>query len=254
MIKKMLCIFSIIIITLALTSSSIVLADDDGTQDDIMDSLTEKLQESNKNLSDYLSEKNGNEDEDEDEVTTSGGDFWQQANEWFKAGKDKNPNYQIDKSAAEIISEFGNMVNVLGTTVIVLVTIFLGIKYMFGTFEAKADVKESLVTLLVACVFFFGWDAIWNLLFPSGEFVFNPSTATSYTTPLGIVFSTATKIANFAAIGAVIYIGIKYIFAGASGKADLKAHSGQFIIGAIMAFCAIGLLNYISTIVNQILS
>ncbi len=209
MIKKMLCIFSIIII--AFSSSSIILA-------------------------------------------TADGDFWQQANEWFNEGKEENPNYQVDESAAEIISKFGDMVNVLGTTVIVLVTIFLGIKYMLGTFEAKADVKESLITLLVACVFFFGWNSIWSLLFPDGEFIFNPSSADSYKAPIAIIFDTATKIANFVAIGAVIYIGIRYIFAGASGKADLKAHSGQFIIGVIMAFCAIGLLNYISTIINQVLS
>ncbi len=182
------------------------------------------------------------------------GNFWKQAVNWFNRGKDDYGTIgAVDASAAEIISEFGTMVNILGTTVIVLVTIFLGIKYMFGTFEAKADVKESLVTLLVACVFFFGWNSIWNLLFPNGDFIFNPSDATSYTTPLSIIFSTATTIANFLAIGAILYVGIRYIFAGAEGKADLKAKSGQFLIGIILSFCAVGLLNYISIVINDLL-
>ena len=182
-------------------------------------------------------------------------DFWAQASRWFSLGKKEHGTIgHVGQSAIEIISEFEDMVSVLGTTVIVLVTIFLGIKYMFGTFESKADVKESLVTLLVACVFFFGWTLIWNLLFPNGEFVFNPSNAESYKTPLGIVFSTATSIANFLAIGAILYVGIKYIFAGADGKAELKGKSVQFIIGIIMAFCTVGLLNYISNIVVEVLS
>ena len=188
---------------------------------------------------------------------TSDYDFWGQANNWFNQGKEEYHNgnlSEIDSGAAAVIAKMGEMVNILGTTVILLVTIFLGIKYMFGTFEAKADVKESFVTLLVACVFFFGWDAIWGILFPGGEFVFNPSSGSGIETPLGIIFSTATSIANFLAIGAILYVGIRYILAGAEGKSDLKAKSGQFFLGIILSFCAVGFLNFVSTLINDVLS
>lgn len=190
-------------------------------------------------------------------------DWWGDANSWYQGN-----GFEDDKSAPlmpsdvtdiekiapgvyTVITEFSNMVNVVGTTVIVLVTIFLGIKYMFGSFEAKADVKESLVNLIVACIFFFGWSSIWNLLFSGGEFVFSKG-ATSYTTVVARVFNTLTSIANLLAIGAIFYIGIKYIFAGAQGKADLKGKSGQFIIGIVLAFCSVGFLNYISNLVIAI--
>lgn len=190
-------------------------------------------------------------------------DWWEDANSWYE-GKDFDtegsdsikPNNINDVSvvapaAVEVINTFSNMVNVVGTTVIVLVTIYLGIKYMFGSFEAKGDVKESLLNLVVACIFFFGWSAIWNLLFSGGQFVFSRN-ATSYTTVVARVFNTLTNIANFLAVGAVIYVGVRYIFSGAQGKAELKGKSGQFIIGIILAFCSVGFLNYISSLIKSI--
>lgn len=186
-------------------------------------------------------------------------DFWNDANSWYNGegydstvGPGSLENIDaVAPGASEVINTFSNMVNILGTTVIVLVTIFLGIKYMFGSFDAKADVKESLITLLVACVFFFGWQAIWGLLFQNGSFVFNPAGST-YETVLAKLFNTLTNIANFLAIGGVLYVGIRYIFSGASGKADLKGKSGNFIIGIILAFCSVGFLNLVSEIIGQI--
>ena len=188
-------------------------------------------------------------------------DWWGDANSWYEGQdfdtSDYGPNNigsleTVAPDAVEVINSFANMVNVVGTTVIVLVTIFLGIKYMFGSFEAKGDVKESLLNLIVACIFFFGWSSIWNLLFSGGKFIFSAG-ATSYTTVVARIFNTLTNIANFLAVGAVIYIGIRYIFSGAQGKAELKGKSGQFIIGIILAFCSVGFLNYISSLVKAIL-
>lgn len=98
---------------------------------------------------------------------SSGNDFWGQANSWFETGKEEYGDITtMNDSATAIINQFKEMVNVLGTTVIVLVTIFLGVKYIYGSFESKAEVKDGLIGLLVACVFFFGWTSIWELLFP----------------------------------------------------------------------------------------
>ena len=189
-------------------------------------------------------------------------DFWTDANNWYKGegfqGDDMISAGDIENvatiapAAVEVIDTFSDMVNVVGTTVFVAVTIFLGIKYMFGSFEAKADVKESLVNLLVACVFFFGWNSIWNILFQNGQFVLTPLDSTSYESVVAKMFNTLTNLANFLAVGAVLYIGIRYIFAGATGKAELKAKSDQFIIGIVLSFCAVGVLNLVSTIINQV--
>lgn len=186
-------------------------------------------------------------------------DWWGESSSWYSGdgfgdGDDvmKPSNLKIPDEAQKVVDEFTYMVNVVGTTVIVLVTIFLGIKYMFGSFEDKANVKESLTNLIVACIFFFGWNAIWNLLFVDGELVFVKGTD-SYTSALANVFATLTSIANLLAVGAVLYIGIRYIFAGAQGKAELKGKSVQFMLGIILAFCSVGFLNYISKLINSVL-
>ena len=176
-------------------------------------------------------------------------DFWGQATNWFNKIETSEDNPEIK----ELIDTFQDMINVLGTTVIVLVTIFLGIKYIVGSVESKADVKEGLVTLIVVCIFFFGWSALRNLLFPKNSLIFIESTDTSYTSILGRVFSIATFIANILAVLGIVYVGIRYIFAGASGKGELKAKSPMLLIGIILAFASVSFLSYISKVISEII-
>lgn len=197
--------------------------------------------------------------ENTNETDESEGDFWNQANEWYDKGKNEysEDGKTIDNLAEknsnvrEIINELSKMVNIIGTTVIVCVTTFLGIKYIFGSVESKTEVKESLLTLVVACVFFFGWNGIWGTIFQNGTLVFNNAND-GYESVIGSIFKTVSLIANILAILGVIYIGIRYIFAGAEGKAELKGKSTHFLIGVILAFCSVGILNYISAVVNEI--
>ena len=176
-------------------------------------------------------------------------DFWGQATNWFNKIETSGDNPEIK----ELVDTFQDMINVLGTTVIVLVTIFLGIKYIFGSVESKAGVKEGLVTLIVVCVFFFGWSALRNLLFPNNSLIFIESTDTSYTSILGRIFSIATFIANILAVLGIVYVGIRYIFAGASGKGELKAKSPMLLIGIILAFASVSFLSYISKVISEII-
>ena len=189
-------------------------------------------------------------------------DFWQQANDWYQSGVNEyntTNNSTIDNlvgsnaSIKKIIDDLGNLINILGTTVIVCVTTFLGIKYIFTSSEGKAEVKDGLITLVVACFFFFGWNAIWNLMFDSSSsgLILNKG---GYETVIANVFSVISLLANICAVGGVIFIGIRYIFAGANGKAELKAKSWVFLLGIILAFCSVGILNYISEIINQVLA
>lgn len=178
-------------------------------------------------------------------------DFWNAATDWF-SNVDKNENLEdLGGRVDDVVNTFSNMISVVGTTVFVIVTIFLGIKYMYGSVDAKASVKESLTTLLVACIFFFGWNSIKNLLFPNNNFIFIESTDTSYEQMVGRIFAFATYIAQFLAVIGIVYVGVRYIFAGAEGKANLKGKSTTFLIGIILTFCATSFLSLISDIVND---
>lgn len=119
--------------------------------------------------------------------------------------------------------------------------------------ESKTEVKESLITLLIACLFFFGWNEISNILVPGGKLIWSSTDDTSYKQMVGRVFNTVVFILNIAAVIAIIYVGIKYIFSGASGKAELKGRSPYFIIGIILTFCSVALLNFVSKVINEII-
>ncbi len=174
-------------------------------------------------------------------------DWWGKAGSWYSnAASNGSKVAGID----DILTEFENLINIVGTTVIAIATVFLGIKYMFASVDGKAEVKENLITLLVACVFFFGWNAIANTLISGNNLILVNNS--SYKSTLGNITGVVMLVANVLMIVAVIYVGIRYIFAGASGKSDLKGKSGQFIIGIILSFCVVSVLTYISNLVNEI--
>ena len=176
------------------------------------------------------------------------GDFWGQAAGWFKEAKG---SYFMPTQATSIINIFTDMINVVGTTVIVIATVVLGIKYMLSSVDSKTEAKEGLITLFIACVFFFGWTSISELLFPKNNFIFISNTDTSYENVLGRILSAFSYIANIIAILVVIYVGVKYLLAGASGKADLKGKSVNFIIGIILVFATTNALTFISKIITE---
>ena len=181
-------------------------------------------------------------------------DFWSDANNWYQKGLNEGgitSTENLGPSIKSIINKFSSMVEVLGTVVIVCVTTFLGIKYMYGSATNKSEVKESLVTLLVACVFFFGWNAIWGMLFNGNTLTIN-TTDTTYEGFIGNIYRTVSLVAGMLSVIAVIYVGIRYIFAGATGKAELKGKSIHFLIGFILAFCSITVLKYISAAVLEL--
>lgn len=181
---------------------------------------------------------------------TSVDSMWSSATQWFKK-VDSNNN---SNEATEIINGFVGIVNVIGTTVIVIATIFLGIKYIFGSVDSKADVKESMITLLIACVFFFGWTNISKILFPGNKFVLVTNSDTSYKDLIGRVFNIVIYIFNIMALLGVIYVGVRYLFSGASGRADLKAKTPFFIIGIILSFATVSFLTFLSDSINQIIT
>lgn len=181
------------------------------------------------------------------------GDFWGQATNWWNKGQTDSNKFQLPEQAKSIIDMFSDMINVVGTTLIIIATIVLGIKFIFGSVESQTGAKEGLITLLVACIFFFGWQGIYGLLVDSGsnQLVFTSGT-TSYKSAIGNVLYVVSFVAKCLLVIGVIYVGIKYIFAGAAGKAQLKGKSVYFFIGIILAFATTNVLSFISKIVNEV--
>lgn len=182
-------------------------------------------------------------------------EFFQKAGTWFE-GVQKEGENNVSPISIEVVNSFMDIVNYVGTVIIIIATMFLGVKYMFGSVDGKSEVKESLVTLLIACVFFFGWQYIRDIVLMSNGtqlFISDPGDH-SYKLLFARLLGVVTMIVKVAAIAGVIYVGVRYIFAGASGKADLKGKSVYFIIGIILTFCSVTVLTVFSNMLQELLT
>lgn len=175
-------------------------------------------------------------------------DFYTSGMDWFNKG---SQNDTIANQFSSMIGSIENYIEIIGTVVITMATIIIGIRYMFASAEGKALAKENLMNLLVACLLFFGWTGIYSLLISNGTTFVLFKNANTFEAAIGNVFTIFKFVAQIVALIAILYIGIKYIFAGAEGKAELKGKSFSFIIGIILAFCAVEVLNIISKIINE---
>lgn len=182
--------------------------------------------------------------------------FWESAGDWFNDVQ-KEGEGNVSAKSIEIVNQFMDIVNYVGTTLIIIATMFLGVKYMFGSVEGKAEVKESLMTLLVACVFFFGWQYIRDIILigTSGTQLFLVSNKDpSYRNLFGRLLGVVMMIVKVAAIVGVIYVGVRYIFSGATGKAELKGKSVYFIIGIILTFSSVTVLTVFANVLADLLT
>ena len=172
-------------------------------------------------------------------------DCWEQAGDFLDGYDGENTklsNTATVKDVMEFLEPLVEMVKFIGNMVFVLVTVVLGIKYIWGGVESKASVKDSMVTLVVAALVFYGWDVIATLINPQNLWQNTVADAA------GVVYSTIIYICNFLAVGGLVYIGIRYMMAGAEGRASLKAKSVPVVLGLVMTFSTIRFLGFILSI------
>lgn len=176
-------------------------------------------------------------------------DWWGQANS-FLSGYKGNSTSIGDTTVNAIVGWLDpivTLIKTIGNMIFVAITVILGVKYIWGGVDSKASVKDSLMSLVVAALVFYGWDTISNLfmngnnqlIFVSGSL---ENTASS-------IYSTILYVMNFLAVGGIIYIGVRYMMAGAEGKAQLKAKGVPVVLGIIMVYATITFLNLIVSIV-----
>lgn len=187
--------------------------------------------------------------------------FWTQASSWYSQG---STSTYLDSG---VITELATLVEVAGTAVIAIATVVLGIKYVLGSVSEKADVKENMITLLVACIFFFGWSNLRGILIKNVTYDSNGSVTgisgsstlfifqggTTLEAAFASIFSVVILLAKVVAVVCTIYMGVKYIFSGAEGKAKLKSKGVMYIVGIILIFTTLNILTFVSNAINQAL-
>lgn len=157
-------------------------------------------------------------------------------------------NGQTSEVANNAIKEFQPVVTLVkqvGNMIFVAVTVALGVKYIWGGIDSKASVKDSLPTLIVASLVFYGWNTISALFMNGTNLSFIGSSADNVALT---IYSTVLYILNFFAVGGIVYIGVRYMMAGAEGRAQLKARGVPVVLGIIMVYATITFLNLIVSV------
>lgn len=94
-----------------------------------------------------------------------------------------------------------------------------------------------------------------------GGSIFAYSVDTSLTNPSGSIglennvskiWGTVLTIMRILAVAAIVFAGVKYMFASAEGKADIKNGMIGLVVGAIMVFGASIVIDIIMTAAEQV--
>lgn len=82
-----------------------------------------------------------------------------------------------------------------------------------------------------------------------------PSTGTPNSKITGLannIWGTVAVIIQILAIAAIILAGVRYMFASADEKADIKKQTIILVVGAILVFAAVPIAKWIGTTANDI--
>ena len=91
------------------------------------------------------------------------GEIFDAGDNFLNEGKNASSNIIADNS---VNTEFNRIYNVLfgiGVALTVIIGAILGIKFMIGTVEEQAKVKEMLMPYIIGCIIIFGAFGIWKL-------------------------------------------------------------------------------------------
>ena len=67
------------------------------------------------------------------------------------------------------------------------------------------------------------------------------------------IWGTVITIVQILAVAAVVFAGIRYMFASADQKADIKKSMGILVIGAVLVFGATVVLQFVQNATNEVL-
>ena len=95
-------------------------------------------------------------------------DFISGGDSFIQAGKDGSA--KIDKGSLQnASSSIYNILLICGMIVAVLIGSIMGIKFMIGSVEEKAEIKAALGPFAIGCIVVFGAFGIWKIVVTIGN-------------------------------------------------------------------------------------
>lgn len=68
------------------------------------------------------------------------------------------------------------------------------------------------------------------------------------------IWSTVAVIVQILAVAAIVFAGVRYMFASANDKADIKKQTVVLIVGAVLVFGATFIINLVTKATSEVLS
>lgn len=103
-----------------------------------------------------------------------------------------------------------------------------------------------LVLVVIVTTNVFGFDNFSTGMNPGKQDV------TSAKNAVQRIWGTVLLILQILAVAAVVIAGIRYMFASADAKADIKKQSIGLVVGAILVFAASTVINFIIKVTEQV--
>lgn len=140
-----------------------------------------------------------------------------------------------DNIEIEFQDKLVEVIRTIGVFIAVGALMVIGIKYMTGSIEEKAQYKKSMLPYIIGCVILFGAATIAPQI--AEIFKENDQAEDIGNIILGIIQTVGT----FVAVGIVMILGIKYMMGSLEQRAEYKRSMLPLLIGCVMLFGAVNI-------------
>lgn len=177
-------------------------------------------------------------------------DIISEGNDFTSFGSDNGLGSDI---ASFINGDVKTIVSLVGNLVFAGITVILGAKYIWSGIEGKSQVKETLPTFIAAVIFFYLAVEITGLFSPNtaGSIGASIGSANDYDSLAGMIIGTINLIVKYLAFGGIVFIGLKYMFESAEGKAQIKDKLAPMALGIVLVFSASTVVDFIISVGQQ---
>lgn len=179
-------------------------------------------------------------------------DIISQGNRFQNSGGDTGLGSSI---ANYITGDIKTIVSVIGNLIFAAVTVILGAKYIWSGVEGRSQVKETLPNFIAAVLFFYLAVEITGLFSPktSGSIGSELGGVTDYNSLALKIIGTVNTVVKYASFAGVVFVGLRYMFASAEGKSQIKDSLVPMTLGVVLVFAATTVVDFIIKVGGDIL-
>ncbi len=113
--------------------------------------------------------------------------------------------------------------------------------------------KKLMKVLPVMMLVVLAFTSVFAISADVGDLTQGQGGAATITAASGRAWATVVTIVQILAIGAIVFAGLRYMFASADQKADIKKSMSTLAIGAVLVFGATTVVKFISSATTEVI-